>query len=105
MTAPRQGEVWWAEAPEIGRRPVLVVTRDAALSTLTRILVAPITRTVREIPTEVELGGEEGLSQRCAASFDNLQPILRLELTRRAGSLGPRRGEICRALGALADCW
>jgi len=106
VSIPSQGEVWWAEAPTFGRRPVLVVTRDAALSVLTRVLVAPITRTVRGIPTEVSLGDQEGLGHPCVASFDNLQPISRLALTERAGSLGPsRRREICRALGALADCW
>ncbi len=106
MSVPAQGEVWWAEASDLGRRPVLVVTRDAALPVLTRVLVAPITRTVRDIPTEVALGAREGLGHECAASFDNLQPIPRLALTERAGSLGPSRGgEICRALGALADCW
>ena len=106
MSVPTQGEVWWAEAPDLGRRPVLVVTRNAALPILNRILVAPVTRTVRGIPTEVALGGPEGLSEHCAAAFDNLQPIPRLALIERAGGLGPSRsGEICRALGALADCW
>jgi mRNA interferase MazF len=106
VNVPTQGEVWWAEAPDLGRRPVLVVTRNAALPVLNRILIAPVTRTVRDIPTEVALGAQEGLSQDCAASFDNLQPIPRLALIERAGGLGPsRNGEICRALGALADCW
>lgn len=106
MSVPAQGEVWWAEAPEFGRRPVLVVTRDAALPVLHRILVAPVTRTARVIPTEVALGPKEGLGQPCVASFDNLQPIPRLALIERAGSLASdRSAEICRALGALADCW
>ena len=106
MSVPTQGEVWWAEAADLGRRPVLVVTRNAALPVLNRILVAPVTRTVRDIPTEVDLGPQEGLRHPCAASFDNLQPIPRIALIERAGGLGPaRRGEICRALGALADCW
>lgn len=104
MTDPRQGEVWWAEA-EDKRRPVLIVTRNEAISVLTWLLVAPVTRTVRGIPTEVPLGGSEGLGEECAASFDNLQPLRRSFLTRRVGALdAARRSEICRALDALADC-
>ncbi|MEX2620218.1 MAG: type II toxin-antitoxin system PemK/MazF family toxin [Egibacteraceae bacterium] len=104
MTEPRQGEVWWAEA-EDKRRPVLVVTRDQAIAVLTWILAAPVTRTVRSIPTEVGLGEAEGLSEDCVASFDNLQPIRRSFLTSRIGALDAvRRSEICRALDALADC-
>lgn len=101
---PRQGEVWWAEA-EGKRRPVLVVTRDAAIPVLRRLVVAPVTRTVRGIPTEVTLDHGEGLPVACAASFDNLQPINRPLLTERIGALGAdRRDEIGRALDALADC-
>jgi mRNA interferase MazF len=103
VTAPRQGEVWWAET-EDKRRPVLVVTRSDALPVLTGIVVAPLTRTVRDIPTEIRLGQAEGLTIECAASFDNLQRIRRSALTERAGALGPRAAEICDALGALADC-
>jgi mRNA interferase MazF len=101
---PAQGEVWWAEA-EDARRPVLVVTRSDAVPVLNRVMVAPVTRTVRGIPTEVGLGPEEGLPEVCVASFDNLQPIRRSFLTSRVGSLGPsRRQDICEALAALADC-
>ena len=104
MKAPRQGEVWWAEA-EDRRRPVLVVTRDEAIPVLLRLVVAPVTRTVRDIPTEIALGRDEGLPTDCAASFDNLQPINRHLLTQRVGALPvTRRHEVCRALDALADC-
>jgi mRNA interferase MazF len=104
VTTPVQGEVWWAEA-EDKRRPVLVVTRSEAIPVLTRLVVAPVTRTVRDIPTEIALGPREGLPEPCAASFDSLQPIRRSFLTRRAGVLeAARRSEICRALAALADC-
>lgn len=96
--------MWWAEA-EDKRRPVLVVTRDDAIAVLTRLIVAPLTRTVRGIPTEIPFGPDDGLPAECAASFDNLQPINRALLTERAATLGGRRrGEICAALAALADC-
>ena len=101
---PAQGEVWWAEA-EDKRRPVLVVTRSDAVPVLTWIVVAPVTRTVRDIPTEVVLGVDHGLPDDCVASFDNLQPIRRSFLTQRAGELQvDELDEICRALRALADC-
>ncbi len=104
MVTPRQGEIWWAEA-EDKRRPVLVVTRSEAIEVLRWVVVAPITRTVRDIPTEVALGEHQGLLVDCAATFDNLQPIRRSFLTARVGQLGVEgRHEICRALAALADC-
>lgn len=104
MSLPAQGEVWWAEA-EDKRRPVLVVTRNEGIPVLTWLVVAPVTRTVRDIPTEVPLGPEEGLPEPCVANFDNLQPIRRSFLVERAGRLDPpRRNDLCRALLALADC-
>ena len=103
VSVPGQGEIWWAETEE-KRRPVLVVTRSEAVPVLDGIVVAPVTRTVRDIPTEICLGKAEGLPVECAASFDNVQRIRRSALTERVGSLGPRRQQICVALRALADC-
>lgn len=103
MSLPQQGDVWWAEA-EDKRRPVLVITRSQAIAVLNRVVVAPVSRTVRGIPTEIALGPTEGLERDCAASFDNLQPVLRSALTERSGTLGPRQHEICETLRALADC-
>jgi mRNA interferase MazF len=104
VSVPRQGEVWWAEA-EDKRRPVLIVTRSDAAPVLRRLIVAPVTRTVRRIPTEIALGGDEGLPVACAASFDNLQPIDRHFLIEPVGRLaGDRSHEVCRALAALGNC-
>ncbi len=103
MNVPQQGEIWWAET-EDKRRPYLIVTRSEAVPVLNSVVAAPVSRTVRGIPTEIALGPSEGLHVECAASFDNLEPILRSALTERTGSLGPRRGEICETLRALADC-
>ena len=74
-----------AEAEE-KRRPVLIVTRSEAVPVLTGIVVAPVTRTIREIPTEIHLGEAEGLPVDCAASFDNLQRIRRSALAERVDS-------------------
>lgn len=104
IVTPAQGEVWWAEAQD-KRRPVLIVTRRDAVAALTWIIVAPVTRTIRQIPTEVTLGRSHGLPDECVASFDNLQPIRRSLLTQRVGELQVEElDEICRALRALADC-
>jgi len=105
VRSPNQGEIWWAETEDAGRRPVLVVSRTAATERLRRIVVAPITRTIRGIPTEIKLGSEQGLSQDCVASFDNMMTITTALLVDRAGMLGVAgRHEVCEALAALADC-
>lgn len=104
MSHVRQGEIWWAESP-VRRRPVLVVTRTAATPVLTSIVVAPVTSTIRGIPTEVALGRDEGLAAECVASFDNLRRVHRSSLTTVIGRLpDSRRHEMCAALAALADC-
>ena len=100
---PVQGEIWWAEAMD-KRRPVLIVTRSEAVPVLTWIVVAPVTRTVRGIPTEIPLGPEHGLDEPCVASCDSLQPVRSSFLTSRVGALAMPRAEIRAALAALADC-
>lgn len=100
---PAQGDVWWAEAKD-KRRPVLIVTRSEAVPVLRWLIIAPVTRTARGIPTEIPLGAAQGLTDSCAASFDNLQPIRRSFLTERVGVLSHPRAAICEALRALADC-
>jgi mRNA interferase MazF len=80
------------------------VTRSEAVEVLTGIVVAPVTRTIRQIPTEIPLGEAEGLREDCVASFDNLQRIRRSSLTEKAGDLGLRRDEICLAVKAMTDC-
>ncbi|MGH2596017.1 MAG: type II toxin-antitoxin system PemK/MazF family toxin [Actinomycetota bacterium] len=105
MSQPRRGEIWWAETPEEKRRPYVVLTRDAAIPVMRKLLVAPVTRRVRRIPTEVPLGPAEGLPEPCAASMDNVQVFLKALLTARAGAIGSERShELCRALNAAVDC-
>jgi len=99
-----RGEVWWGEAPDEKGRPFLVVSRDAANEVMSRVLVAPVTRRVRGVPSELALGPAEGLPVQSVASFDNLRPFPQAMLVRRLGSLGPRQHEICRAAAATLDC-
>lgn len=105
MTQPRRGEVWWAEIADVGRRPFLVMTRDAGIQVLTSVLAAPVTRTVRRIPTELRLGPEDGMPTECAASFDNLRVVPKANLVDRAAALDPlRMFQACAALRAAVDC-
>ena len=80
----RRGEVWWAELPPpIGRRPALLLSRDAAYTVRTSVTVAMITRTIRAIPVEVPLGPEDGMPTQCAVNLDNILTIPRSRLTER----------------------
>jgi len=100
-----RGEVWWGELPEVGRRPFLVMTRDAAIPVLYSVLAAPITRTVRGIPTEVALSPADGMPRDCAATFDNLRVLPKTHLVERLCTLDPvRMSDACAALRAAADC-
>jgi mRNA interferase MazF len=105
VSDPHRGEVWWGEIEDIGRRPFLVMTRSAAIPVLHSVLAAPVTRTVRAIPTELALGPNDGMPTECAASFDNLRVIPKAYLVERQCTLAPSRLiEACSALRAAVDC-
>ena len=88
----------------VGRRPVVVLTRDAAIPYLTNVTVAIVTRTVRGIPSEVALGPDEGLRHECVASCDNIHTIPCRWLGQRVGSLGPHKiNELARAVKVALD--
>src|SRR4030067_1959018 len=72
----RRGEVWWAELPlPLGRRPVVLLSRDEAYSVRNAVTVAEVTSTIRGIPVEVELGPEEGLPKKCVVNLDTIVTI------------------------------
>lgn len=101
----RRGEICWLESPEAGRRPVCVLTRDLALPVLRNILVASITRTIRNIPTEVRLGPDEGMLAECVVTLDNLQTVPRAMLSEPITTLsGLRMHEVCLALNRAVGC-
>ena len=84
----KRGEVYWYTFREPDkRRPVLVLTRDTALSFLNAVTVAPITSTIRDIPSEVYLDEEDGLLSPCAANFDNVVTIPKDKLSERITTL------------------
>jgi len=74
----RRGEVrWYTFKTPDKRRPVLILTRNSAISFLNALTIAPITTTVRDIPSELFLSPEDGLLTECAANFDNIQTVPR----------------------------
>jgi len=104
MTLDR-GQVWWGELEGVGRRPFLVMTRSAAIPVLNSVLVAPITRTIRDIPTEVRLGTDDGMPADCVASFDNLRVVPKAYLVAHICTLPlARLAESCAAARAAIDC-
>lgn len=89
MPSPHRGTVWLAELPPpAGARPVVVITRDVVLPYLSNVTVVPITRTIRDLPTEVRLGQREGLRHESVASCDNITTIPKDLLRHHIGQLG-----------------
>jgi mRNA interferase MazF len=102
----KRGDVVWADlGPPVGRRPVCVVTRDAAIPVLAAVTCAPITRTVRGIRSEVPVGRAEGLRARSVISCDNLLTVpLELLDPSPVGRLGvTARQQLDRALRYALD--
>ena len=103
---PARGDVWWCEPPDIGRRPVVVLSRDAAISRLRRAVVAPCTTTVRGLPSEVVLEpGDDPVPRRCAVNLDSVESVALGVLTERIGRLADvRMRQVCDALAVAVDC-
>ncbi len=93
------------EHAEWGRRPVLVLTRDAAIPALKRVTIASISRQVRGIPTEVLLDEKDGMPAPCAVSLDNINEAWKALLVDRVTTLPyERMQEVCRALNWALGC-
>jgi mRNA interferase MazF len=104
--APLRGEVWWCELPDIGRRPVVVLSRYAAIPRLRRALVAPCTTTIRSLPSEVLLEpGEDPVPRRSAVNLDSVESVSVAVLVARLGRLADARMRaICDALAIAVAC-
>lgn len=77
----KRGEVWWVNFPApAGRRPAVLVSRNQAYRIRTAVTVVPLTRTVRNIPTEVPLGPADGVPKSSAANADNVTTISKARL-------------------------
>jgi mRNA interferase MazF len=103
---PARGEVWWCELPEIGRRPVVVLSRDTAIPRLRRTLIGPCTTTIRDIPSEVRLEpGDDPVPRASVVNLDSIESVSLATLVERLGRLSDERMlQICRALEIAVAC-
>jgi len=101
----RRGEVWWAELPPpIGRRPVVLLSRDVAYRVRTSITVGIVTRITRNIPVEVPLGPEDGMPQQCVVNLDDILTIPKARLAERITTLSPEKmTAVARAISFALD--
>lgn len=87
-----RGEVWWAELPPpIGRRPVVLLSRNVAYRVRTSVTVGMVTRTIRGIPVEVPLGMEDGMPEKCAVNLDDILTIPKTRLAERITTLSSQK--------------
>ena len=88
----RRGELWWADLPApAGRRPVLLLSRDEAYAVRNLVLVSPVTTSVRSIPTEVQLGVDEGLPWVSVPNLDVIMTIPKSSLQEQMGVLNSEK--------------
>jgi mRNA interferase MazF len=103
---PRRGELWWCDLPDVGRRPVVVLSRDVAIPRLGRAVVAPCTTTIRRLPSEVLLEpGADPVPKASVVNLDSVESVSLGVLTDRLGRLSDdRMREVCAALSVAVDC-
>jgi mRNA interferase MazF len=100
-----RGEVWWYELPDEGARPGCIITRSPAIPVLNGVLVAPSTRTMRDIATQVHLDLEDGMPYPCALSFDNILTVPKSLMVERITTLGSDKlDQLCRAITTVTGC-
>ncbi len=100
-----RGDVCWYSDPRAGRRPFLVLTRAEAIPVLTGVLAVPVTRTIRDIPSEVALDESDGMPGVCALSLDNLTVVERDGLSEPIARLTTQRMQsVCAALAVATGC-
>ncbi len=101
-----RGEIRLVRFPRPDKpRPVLVLTRGSALSYLSRVTVAPITSSIRDVPSEVLVGPDDGLKQPSAINLHNVLTIEKGIVGRRVARLGDEKMRaVCRALGFALGC-
>lgn len=103
MPAAKRGEIWLAELDK--RRPVVVLTRDPLGRLLHSVIVGPVTSTVRDLSTEVDLTEADGVRKPCVVNLDNLQLVSREKLVRRVGRATPGTlSAICAAAAEALGC-
>ena len=106
LMLPEHGDVWWCELPDTGSRPVVVLSRNAAIPRLRRTVIAPCTTTIRGLPSEVLLEpGEDPVPLPSAVNLDSIESVSLGSLISRMGRLSDiRMRQVCSALAVAMDC-
>ncbi len=101
-----RGEVWWCELPDAGRRPVVILSRDAAVAARRLAVVGPCSTRERGLPSEVVLEPRrDPVPRRCVVALDSLESIPVACCVERLGRLADdRMREICAAVAVALDC-
>src|SRR5512139_1683660 len=101
----KHGEIRWYKFTQPDKqRPVLLLTRDSVLEYLGEVTVAPITSTVRDIPSEVFLSKADGMPRDCAVNCDHLQTVSKAKIGALITSLPPgRMADVGRAIRFALD--
>jgi mRNA interferase MazF len=101
-----RGEIRLCRFPKPDKqRPVLVLTRDSVTPFLSAVTVAPITSTIRDVPSEVRLSEADGMKRPCVVNLHNIVTVSKAHLGRRVAALSPERmKEVCNALGFALGC-
>jgi mRNA interferase MazF len=88
----KRGEVWWVDMPPpAGRRPAVLLSRDAAYRVRAAVTVAPVTRTMRNIPVEVVLDRSDGMPTRCMVNLDDITTLPKVLIKQRITALSPEK--------------
>ncbi len=101
----KRGQVFWAEHPDWGRRPVAVMTRDEAIGKLNEVFVVLATTVIRNLPTEVEVGPGDGMPRVCVLNADHVDAVAKGYLGELITTLSAEKLDaVCRALDAATGC-
>ncbi|MGQ0504714.1 MAG: type II toxin-antitoxin system PemK/MazF family toxin [Myxococcaceae bacterium] len=101
-----RGEIWTYKfrGPD-KQRPVVILSRPEVIELLHTVMVAPVTSVIRGLPSEVEVGLDEGLKHPSAVNLDHVQTVEKASLVRFIGSVSsPKMRAVCRALEIAIGC-
>ena len=103
----KRGEVrWYKLAHPDKKRPVLILTRDSILEYLDEVTVAPVTSTVRSIPSEVSLSEQDGMRRDCAVNCDHIQTVAKGKIGSRVTTLSDDKMiRVAKAIGFAINLW
>lgn len=103
----KRGEVrWYKFTNPDKKRPVLILTRDSILEYLGEVTVAPVTSTIRDIPSEVVLTKDDGMPRPCAVNCDHIQTVAKGRLGSRIITLSEEKmSDVVKSIGFALNLW